>query len=516
MSEPMTETKDVPIASGDYILQMKNITKEFSTVRVLDSVDFNLKRGEVHALMGENGAGKSTLMQILSGVYTKTAGEIIIDGKAANIRGKSDSEKLGIGMIFQEFSQAQNLSIAENLYLGSRPKKKALGFMNVVDWKTMREDAKKWLADFSLTEDPNTRVSELGVAKMQLIEIIKAVRQSVKILIMDEPTAALTNKEIEFFFRIIADLKKKGVSIIYISHRMEDIRAICDTVTVLRDGKLISTKSLGECTDREIITMMVGHSLDKIYPPQNMPSNEVMLEVKNLTSENKFEDVSFTVHYGEVVGFCGLVGVGKTEIAHALFGLDKKHRGNVVFKGKQIKITSPFMALKNNIALIPEDRKFQGVITKFRADENIALPNLKQFKNKLRMVSRKKQNEKINQYFEMLDIRPIAPEKLVKYFSGGNQQKIVIAKWLCRNAELYIFDEPTRGIDVGAKAGIYQIISDLTKKGCGVIICSSETSEILGMCNKIIVMKRKKIADVLSSDDADIESVLSKSLGGAN
>lgn len=497
----------------EYVLQARGIVKEFSGIRVLDKVDFDLKRGEVHALMGENGAGKSTLVKILTGVYSKTEGEVLLDGKGVEMRSKADSEKAGISIIFQEFSQVPQLTIAENLFLGKRPHKR-IGPIRLVDWKAMTKTAKKWLEEFHIDDAPSARIQDVGVAKMQLVEIIKAILANARILIMDEPTASLSSGEIEFLFEIVRDLKRKGVSIIYISHRMEEIQLICDRVTVLRDGKKVATEPIERCDTDTIVRMMIGKTLADMYPEGSHMTQDTLLEVADLCSKGKFEHVSFSVRRGEILGITGLVGAGKTEIAQALFGIDQACTGTIRLEGEQICLKSPTDAKNKGIVLVPEDRKFQGVVVKLKAADNIGLPSLGRFKNRVGMINLKRERENVRKFFGRIDIRPNDPDKLVRQFSGGNQQKIVIAKWLCSGAKLFIFDEPTRGIDVGAKSEIYKLIANLAAEGCGIILCSSEIQEILGMSDRILVMNRGQVTSELGAQDADLETVLKKQIGG--
>ena len=512
----MTESSDRTIKNKKYyILQALGIIKEFSGVRVLDNVDFSLAKGEVHALLGENGAGKSTLVKILTGVYAKTEGKIFIDGKEVNFKSRKASVENGIGIIFQEFSQIPQLSITENLFLGDFLYKKKIGnLIKFIDWKKMGNIAKKSLMDFGIVINPSTPVKKIPVAKQQIVEIIKALLQDVKILIMDEPTASLSSEEVTHLFEIINELKKKGVSIIYISHRLEEVKKICDRATIIRDGKNIATIGIQECSIDKLINLMIGKSLEKKGTAKRNISGKVLLKLENLSSKGMFENVNFEVKSGEVVGISGLVGAGKTEIATTIFGINKKYSGNIYYDGKKISIRSPKEARSLGIVLIPEDRKRQGIISKLTARENIGLPNLNQYKNKIKFINLKKERESIRKSFDEVDIRPKDPEKLARYFSGGNQQKIVVSKWLASKARLYIFDEPTIGVDVGSKAEIYKLIDLLAENGCGIIICSSEIQEIINNCNKIIVMNRGVQSASFEGNEINKEDIIRSQKGG--
>lgn len=507
---------DERITSADveYVIRAQNIVKEFSGVRVLDNVNFNLKRGEVHALLGENGAGKSTLMKILAGVYQKTSGELYLNGELVDFKNRRDADAHGIGIIFQEFSQVPQLSVAENLFLGRELRKKFLGgLLKPIDRKIMNKKAKEVMERFNIDIPLNTPVMQLGVANQQLVEICKALFYDAKILIMDEPTAALSEGEIENLFSIISDLKAHGVSVIYISHRLEEIKKICDCATIIRDGKNVDTIDVKNYSVEEIINMMVGRDIHDIYPKKNIEFGDVVLQLDNLCSPGKFEDISFNVRAGEIIGITGLAGAGKSEIARAIYGLDNNCSGDIYVKGEKKTIKTPMDARHLGIAMVPEDRKAHGLILRHNAGSNITLPNLGFFKTKLGALSYKLLNEHIQYCTKGVALRPLDPDKLAHFFSGGNQQKIVIAKWLKAEASVFIFDEPTRGVDVGAKAEIYKLINQLASAGCGVIICSSETFEILGMCNRILVLKNGRVVSVTDDSADDAEIILKAQLG---
>lgn len=498
-----------------YAIQAENIVKEFSGIRVLDEVNFYLKKGEVHALLGENGAGKSTLMKILAGVYQKTAGVLRVENQEVDFKNRHEADLHGIGIVFQEFSQVPQLSVVDNLFLGKEVYKKVLGGLGrYLDRDTMKKQAIEVMRKFNISLPVDLPVMKLGVANQQLIEICKALFYNAKILIMDEPTAALSEGEIENLFTIIKELKKHGVSIIYISHRLEEIKRICDRATIIRDGKNVKTIEIGECSIQNIVSLMVGRDMSDIYPIKNKEFGKSLIRLENLSSPGKFSNVSFEVREKEIIGVTGLVGAGKTEIAKAIFGLDNKCTGEVYMYDKKTLLKTTSQARANSIAMIPEDRKRQGVILKHSAYANIGLPNLKIYKTKMNLLNLRKSKQDITECMRQVSIRPLDIHKLACLFSGGNQQKIVIAKWLKADAKLFIFDEPTRGVDVGAKAEIYKLIAQLALSGCGIILCSSEINEILGMCNKIVVMNKGRVAAITDDSAADSEVILKAQLGG--
>lgn len=495
------------------VLEAVNVVKEFSGVRVLDNVNFTLRRGEVHALLGENGAGKSTLMKILAGVYAKTKGQLLVNGKQVEFKNRHDAARHGIGIVFQELSMVPKLTVEENLYLGKEIKKK-FGPIRYLDKKKMRAQAEEAVRRFEIDLPMNQPVKELGVAKQQLLEICKALFDHAKILILDEPTAALAAKEIEALFNVIRELKKQGVSFIYISHRLGEIKKICDRATIIRDGKNIKTVDVEKCPIEQIVSFMTGKDLKSIYPPKNENFAEELLRLEGFSSPRKFHDIDLSVRAGEILGITGLVGAGKTEIAHAIFGLDRNTTGNMYFKGRKVSYKSTCEARIAGIAMIPEDRKNHGVILKHSALENIALPNLHLYRTKMKTLDLKKSRRDIAQCMNQLDIRPPDIKKKLQYFSGGNQQKVVIAKWLQTGAKLFIFDEPTRGVDIGAKMEIYKLIAKLAASGCGIIVCSSETEEVVGLSNKIMILKDGGIVACMDDTVDNMDVILKTQLGG--
>jgi len=496
-----------------YILELKGITKEFSGIRVLDNVDFDLRKGEVHIIVGENGAGKSTLVKILTGVYSKDQGKIFINGKEVQIHNRNDATRNGIAIVFQEFSLIPTLSVAENIFVGHLPVSLKLGgLLRIVDWKTILDRSKHFLEDFGVNIDPMTKTRTLGIAVQQLVEILKALMLNAQILIMDEPTATLSKFEIEHLFHIIGELKKNGVSIIYISHRLNEINLIGDRVTVLKDGCRINTLKIAETSTKEIIHMMIGRNISDIYPKKENVKKREILKVENLSLDNQFRRISFQVHEGEILGITGLVGSGKTELANTLFGILRRTSGNVFVNDKKIDVKSPVRAISLGLGLLPEDRKQKGIILPLNIQENMSLPNLEQFM-KFRIISLKKERRTVKKYMDVVHVRPNDPKKKVRFLSGGNQQKVVLSKWLCSQSKLFIFDEPTRGIDIGSKMEIYKLMNYLSQSGCGIVMISSEIPEIIGMCNRILVMRKGEITNMFHQEGATSDMILQASIG---
>ena len=499
--------------AGELVLEMKKITKTFPGVKALDAVSFDLLKGEVHALVGENGAGKSTLMKVLGSLYKPDIGEIFLDGKHTIMSSPSDSLREGISIIYQEFNLAPTLSIGENIFLG---KELIKGHARVLDRAAMSERALEVLKTLGQTGlDGNTLVGSLSVAKQQIVEIGKALYNDVKILVMDEPTSVLTIKETNALFRLILDLKTKGISVIYISHRIEEVQEISDRITVLRDGKYITTINNRErnVSKDEIVRLMVGRELTDYFPRRTMkPTDDVVLEVRGLTKKGQFENISFTLRRGEVLGFSGLIGAGRTELMKALFGAVECTAGEVLINKKKIVSRSPFEAIKHGISLVPEDRKQEGLVLLLTMSENICLPNYEQISIGGCVLTKKKKNF-VERFLKSLNIRPLLPDRMIKDFSGGNQQKAVISKWLAKNPSILILDEPTRGIDVGAKEEIYQLMNRLTEQGVSIIMVSSEMLEVIGMCDRVIVMCEGKITGEFNKDIVDQEKIMMAAAG---
>lgn len=487
---------------------MKNITKRFPGVLALDDVELDLREGEVHVLLGENGAGKSTLMKILSGAYVKDSGDIFINGSKIEIVSPGHAQQLGIGIIYQEFNLIPYLSVAENIFMGREP----VLFPGVINWPKMYRDAQKILDGLNVKIDAKKEVESLGVAMQQMVEVAKALSLNARILIMDEPTASLSNNEIEALFKTIMHLKKEGVAIIYISHRLEEIFEIGDRVTVLRDGKYIDTKPVNELTRDDMVRMMVNRNLDDQIPKVKAKIGDVVLKVENLSVNDRLKNISFELRKGEVLGIAGLMGAGRTRLAKTLFGAEKIANGKIYIDGNQVNLRSPRDAINAGIGLVTEDRKSEGLVLDLSVKQNISLPNINQFISN-GVINFKKENSMVDGYIDKLKVKTPSRNQLAVYLSGGNQQKVVLSKWLCSDARIFIFDEPTRGIDVGAKTEIYQLMNQLTSRGVAIIMISSEMPEILGMSDRILVMRDGRISGELNDTDATQEKIMNYALG---
>ncbi len=492
----------------DIILKMHHITKSFPGVLALDNVQFQLEKGEVHVLLGENGAGKSTLVKILSGAYQKTSGEILLFGKKINIKNPKHAMALGISIIYQELNLVSQLSVGENIFLGREPMKS----MGVVDFKKLYGDSQKIIDDLEVRIDTHTIVNNLSIAQQQMVEVAKALSLDAKIIIMDEPTSALTEQEIKELFKTINQLKEKGVSIIYISHRLEEIFEIGDRVTVLRDGKYVGTKNIKDISKPELIQMMVKRELNEQFPKQEIKPGDEVLAVEGLSTSKKLKNISFSLFANEVLGIAGLMGSGRTELARAIFGADKITDGKINIKGKPFKSVSPRHSISAGIGYLTEDRKSQGLILDLSLKENIILPSLNNF-SRMGVLQTKSEKNVSEKYIKELRIKTPSINQKVMYLSGGNQQKVVISKWLCANVDILIFDEPTRGIDVGSKVEIYQLMNQLIVEGVGIIMISSELPEILGMSDRILIMREGAISGELKKEEATQEKILQYALG---
>ena len=466
---------------NNYILTLKNITKEFPGVKALDDVTINIERGTIHGLVGENGAGKSTLIKILAGIYQPNKGEIILDGKPCRFNSPIEARRAGISVVHQEIKLAEPLSVAENMFLGNVQLKNGL-----VDWKGMRRRAREIVEDLGMDIDINAQVSSLTVAKKQIVEIMHAINNNSRILIMDEPSAVLTDRELEVIFRIVKQLRDKGITIIYISHRLDEIFGLCSNVSVLRDGRHIDTIPVASVDRQGLINMMVGREMGQEYPKEVGNVGGTILEVKNL-SRGILQDISFEVKSGEVFGISGLVGAGRTELARAILGIDKPESGEVYVRGKKVHYRTFADAIRDGLGLIPEDRKLQGLVQIMSVKRNTTLVNMKRVL-RAGVISSSLEEKLSKEYADKLHVVTPSMETEVQYLSGGNQQKVVIAKWLFQNSEILFLDEPTRGIDVGAKAEIYRLINRMAKEGKTIIMISSEMPELLGMCDRIMVM----------------------------
>ena len=508
VSKTQFSSFDTPIQNDRQLLELKNISKQFPGVVALDDVSFKIRRGQVHALCGENGAGKSTLIKILSGVYTKDEGELLLDGKPVIIRSPMDSRKLGISVIYQELTMVPELNVYQNIFLGREIKGRL--FLNA---RKMLDQAQTLLKQFNLDINLSKRIGSYTVGQQQMIEIAKAVGSNSWIIVMDEPTSAITEADKTKLFEIIKQLKSQGIAIIYITHRIQEILDIADEVTVLRDGKHISTMPISEVTEKKLIKLMIGRELNDIFLREKNPLDEVLLEVKNLYREGIFEPISFKVHRGEVLGFSGLIGARRTEIMRCLFGLDKPDGGDIYILGKKIEINSPMDAIHQGLVYVSEDRRREGIIPLMTVRENIALPSLLWI-TVLGWINKKKELSLANKYINDLEIRTPSTEQLISNLSGGNQQKVCLGKWLARGPRVIIMDEPTRGIDVGAKSEIHKIISELSKQKMAVILISSEMAEIINASDRIIVLyKGKMMAELPCDKDLTQETIMTAASG---
>ncbi|WP_125152821.1 sugar ABC transporter ATP-binding protein [Clostridium rectalis] len=487
------------------LLEMNNISKSFPGVKALQNVNLKAYGGEVLALLGENGAGKSTLMKILSGVYRKDEGKIRIDGEEVEICGIKEAEKLGVSIIHQELSLLPNLTIYENIFLGNEEYN---GFLRKVNKKSMKEKSEKLLDSIGFSIKADTLVEDLNVGEMQMVEIIKAISKHSKIIIMDEPTTALTDVETVKLFEVIRKLKSEGIAIIYISHRMDEIFQICDKVNVLRDGKYIGDAKVSEVSKDDLISMMVGRKLEEQFPYREEEKGKVLLKVSNLNFKDKVKDVSFEVRSGEILGIAGLMGSGRTETAKTVFGEYKKTSGEICIDGKKVKINSPKDAIKSGIAYLSEDRKKEGLILNMSVANNMSLCNLNKYENSIKKIDKKLETEEVKKFIEKLSVKTPSHKQLIKNLSGGNQQKVIIAKWVMISPKILIIDEPTRGIDVGAKKEIYEVLNELKKMGKAIIMISSDMPEILGISDRILVMSEGKVSGELLRNEATQENIM--------
>lgn len=492
-----------------FVLEMRDVVKRFPGVVAVKNAHLDLRPGEVHCLVGENGAGKSTLMKILSGALPLDSGTIMLSGEVVNIHSPHHAQQLGISMIYQEFNLSPFLSVAENIFLGREPRIPRTPFIN---WKKMYADAREILGRIRVNLDVRKPVNECSVAQQQMVEIAKAISFNSKIIVMDEPSATLTDHELEALFGLIRELKRQGIGMIYISHRLEEIFSIGDRVTVMRDGEYIATKAVSEVSREEIIRMMVGRELTHEFPKEIFERGKERLCVQGLSRKGAFRDISFSLHEGEIVGLTGLVGAGRTEVARAIFGADTIDAGTLTLDGKPITVRSPQDAIRQGIGLLTEDRKNQGLILGMSVRENTTLANLRSLVKWL-FVNRAKEKQVTGDFVRELQIKTPTIEQAAQNLSGGNQQKVVLAKWLFTESKVLIFDEPTRGIDVGAKVEIYKLMNELVRKGVCILMISSELPEVLGMCDRILVMHEGHIAGELSRADATQERVMQLATG---
>ena len=488
-----------------YVLEMENITKEFPGVKALDNVQLKLKPGTVHALMGENGAGKSTLMKCLFGIYEKDTGKILLDGVEVNFKSTKEALENGVSMVHQELNQVLQRNVLDNIWLGRYPMK---GFF--VDEKKMYEDTINIFKDLDIKVDPRKKVADLPIAERQMIEIAKAVSYKSKVIVMDEPTSSLTEKEVDHLFRIINRLKESGVAIVYISHKMEEIKMISDEITILRDGKWISTNDVSKISTEQIISMMVGRDLTERFPKKDNTVKEMILEVKNLTALNQpsIQDVSFELYKGEILGIAGLVGSKRTEIVETIFGIRPKEKGEIILNGKTVKNKNPEDAIKNGFALVTEERRSTGIFSMLDIAFNSVISNLDKYKSRFRLLKNKDMEKDTKWIVDSMRVKTPSYTTKIGSLSGGNQQKVIIGRWLLTEPEVLMLDEPTRGIDVLAKFEIYQLMIDLAKKDKGIIMISSEMPELLGVTDRILVMSNGRVAGIVKTSETNQEEIM--------
>lgn len=494
----------------DHILWLEGVCKSFPGVKALSDVQLKVKKGEVHALIGGNGAGKSTLMKILSGAYTKDAGDIWVNGQKTDLGSPKISEALGISIIYQELNLIGSLSVAENIFLGRQPRNK----LGLIDWGEMEKRAAGLLQSLGIKGiDARMITSGLSIAQQQMVEIAKAISIDARIVIMDEPTSSLTANEIQLLFQIIHRLREKGVSIIFISHRLEELFQIADRVTVFRDGRYIDCREIGQLDKRELISMIIGQEMEQQFPKRNVELGEELLRVEHLCGTTKVRDIQFSLRRGEVLGFTGLVGAGRTEVMKLLFGVNRKQSGTIYLHGNEVSINNPTAAIRHRLGFVTEDRKSEGLVLSMPVKMNISMVAKHKIK-KHGLLNMKRERETAQDYVKQLTVVTPSVEQRVVYLSGGNQQKVVLAKWLLSDAEIMILDEPTRGIDVGAKRDIYEIINSLAAEGRGIIVISSETEELMGICDRIIVMAEGRMTGELQRSEFSQKRITEYAIGG--
>jgi ribose transport system ATP-binding protein len=495
-------------AQGRVLLEMKGIGKEFPGVKALEGVNLAVREGQVHALLGENGAGKSTLIKILSGAYTRDEGEILFDGKVADIKVPADAEHLGISTIYQEFNLAPNMTIAENIFLGHLPTK-----AGKIDWGYVKSRSRELLDSLDVSLPVDTMTGTLSVAQQQMVEIAKALNRNTRILIMDEPSAVLSERDIDNLFAVVRRLQASGIGIVYISHRLKEIFELADEVTVLKDGRYVDTRKVADVTMEDLVKLMIGRDLSDVYPKRKAAPGEVVLQVSHLAQAHLAKDVSFEVRAGEIVGFAGITGSGRTETVRVIFGADKATAGEMTLFGKPYQPRSPREAIDAGVALVTEDRKRQGLLLKLQVFFNTTISGLNRL-TKGGILQLKDEQALVQKWIQNLRIKTPTAQFMVVNMSGGNQQKVILARWLSLGIKLFIMDEPTRGIDVGSKAEIYQIMSDLADAGVAVVMISSELPEVLGMSDRVMVMREGRIVKELSREQASEEVVMHYAVGG--
>ena len=487
---------------AEYKLELKGVCKSFPGVKALDNVQLSLRPGTVHALMGENGAGKSTLMKCLFGIYRMDAGEVILDGQKVEIHNPDEAMNYGIAMVHQELQPVLARSVAENLYLGRFPTK-GFGPFKVIDHKTMYTDTEKWLKEVKMDFDPKAQLGTLSIGQMQSVEIAKAVSQQAKVVIFDEPTSSLSDNEVEALFRIMNDLRDKGVAMVYISHKMDEIKRIADDITIMRDGTYVGTWPAEELSTDQIIAKMVGRELTNVYPPKETIPGEVIMEVKNLSSihSKSFQNISFTLRKGEILGFGGLVGAQRTELMEGIFGIRRVTSGEIYMHGNKVKIKHPIDAMNAGIGLITEDRRGNGIFGCLSIKDNVGISIYNKFLKFGFVLNHKAINQVVTDSIKKLSIKTPSMKEHIANLSGGNQQKVIVSRWLANDPDVLIMDEPTRGIDVGAKHEIYEIMNELAKQGKAIIMISSEMSELLGMSDRVCVMCNGKLTGVIDKTE---------------
>lgn len=499
------------MGKGKYLLEMNNITKEFPGVKALDGANLKVRPHSVHALMGENGAGKSTLMKCLFGIYEKDSGTIFFEGKEINFKSAKEALDNGVSMVHQELNQVLQRNILDNIWLGRYPKK---GFF--IDEKKMYENTKKIFEDLDITVDPRSKMGDLAVSERQMVEIAKAVSYNSKIIVMDEPTSSLTEKEVEHLFRIINKLRDRGCGIIYISHKMEEIKAISDDITIMRDGKWIATEPVKDLTTEQIINMMVGRDLTNRFPPKDNVVKEEILKVEGLTALNQpsIQDVTFDLHKGEILGVAGLVGSKRTEIVETIFGMREKASGKIILKGKEVKNSNPNEAIENGFALVTEERRATGIYGMLDINFNSTISNLDRYKGKnrlLALLNDRGMKDDTQWVIDSMRVKTPSQHTSIGSLSGGNQQKVILGRWLLTEPDVLMLDEPTRGIDVLAKYEIYQLMIELAKKDKGIIMISSEMPELLGVTDRILVMSNGKVAGIVKTSETTQEEIMTLS-----
>lgn len=494
------------------MISIGKVSKSFPGVKALDDISFTIQYGEVHGLVGENGAGKSTLIKILSGIYPQYEGNIVFDGSVRHFYSAHEAQTGGIATIFQELTVIKELSVAENIFLGREPTRR----LGMLDWSVMRDKSNEVLQFLDTPLDPRETVGKLSVANQQIVEICKALVLNSRIIIMDEPTSSLTEHEVDQLFITIRRLKEKGITILYVSHKIEEIFEICDSITVLRDGKHIGTVEKTETSPDEVISMMVGRSMNMMFPPRSAKKGGLLLSVRDLSRIGEFEHVSFDLHEGEIIGFAGLIGAGRTELARALFGATALDTGEIGLYGDRIDhFAHPHDALSRGVAYLSEDRKGEGLMLELSVRENMSLPILKKISPYF-FVQGARERELVQSYISKFKIRMTSIDQIVESLSGGNQQKVIISKLLLTESKVFIFDEPTRGIDVGAKYEIYKIMNDLTLEGKGIIFISSELPEVLGVSDRIFCMREGELVQEFTRDEAEPEKVMKVLTAGEN